>query len=372
MSMQAEVFSAQEKLVFALRALYESFGYARFPMRKFEEYDLYLENKSFLKTESVLAFTNANGKLMALKPDVTLSIVKHARRDGQSVEKLYYKESVYRVSQTNQEFAAIEQMGVEYLGDVDLYGASEMVRLAVESLRAVGVEFVLELSHMGFVGGLMETLRIDNEQKEKLFSLIRQKNGHELRKALEELKVPGRDTERLIAAVSLSAPLKEGLQQAEKLAIGQEMDRAVQDLRALHDALEPLGFCEELRLDGSILHDLDYYNRLVFQGYVKGVPRAVLSGGQYDPLMRKFGKAGGGIGFALYLDEVTRLLAEFASFDVDVLAQYQEGNPAAQVMLAVDALRRQGLRVMAVKAPPKGIRAKETRRFQNGSFGEVE
>ena len=40
----------------SLRGLYESHGYARFPMRRFEEYALYLENKSFLTSESVLSF----------------------------------------------------------------------------------------------------------------------------------------------------------------------------------------------------------------------------------------------------------------------------------------------------------------------------
>ena len=71
----------------SLRGLYESYGYARFPMRRFEEYALYLENKSFLTSESVLSFTGASGQLMALRPDVTLSIVKRARPERGQVEK---------------------------------------------------------------------------------------------------------------------------------------------------------------------------------------------------------------------------------------------------------------------------------------------
>ena len=89
-----DVLSPQERLVLSLRGLYESYGYTRFPMRRFEEYALYLENKSFLTSESVLSFTNASGQLMALKPDVTLSIVKRARPERGQGEKLYYHESV--------------------------------------------------------------------------------------------------------------------------------------------------------------------------------------------------------------------------------------------------------------------------------------
>ena len=98
--MQPRNQARREQLYSRLRDLYENLGYTRFSMRRFEEYALYLENKSFLKSDSVLAFTNPDGKLMALKPDVTLSIVKHARRERQGVEKVYYKESVYRLSAT--------------------------------------------------------------------------------------------------------------------------------------------------------------------------------------------------------------------------------------------------------------------------------
>ena len=150
-----DVLSPQERLVLSLRGLYESYGYARFPMRRFEEYALYLENKSFLTSESVLSFTGASGQLMALRPDVTLSIVKRARPERGQVEKLYYHESVYRLSPTDHEFTEIGQLGVELLGEVDLYGACEVLRLAIESLRLTGAGFVLDISHMGFAGGLL-------------------------------------------------------------------------------------------------------------------------------------------------------------------------------------------------------------------------
>ena len=153
-----DVLSPQERLVLGLRGLYESCGYTRFPMRRFEEYALYSENKSFLPSESVLSFTNANGRLMALKPDVTLSIVKRARAERGQVEKLYYHESVYRVSPTDHEFTEIGQLGVELLGEADLYGTCEVLRLAIESLRLTGARFVLDISHMGFAASLLAAI----------------------------------------------------------------------------------------------------------------------------------------------------------------------------------------------------------------------
>ena len=65
--------SLQEKVIFTLRKLYRENGYTQYRMSKFEEYDLYARNKDFLISDSVITFTDTNGKLMALKPDVTLN-----------------------------------------------------------------------------------------------------------------------------------------------------------------------------------------------------------------------------------------------------------------------------------------------------------
>ena len=62
-----------------LRKLYRRHGYLPYRMSKFEPYELYLRNKRFLLSEDILTFTDTDGRLMALKPDVTLSIVKNTR-----------------------------------------------------------------------------------------------------------------------------------------------------------------------------------------------------------------------------------------------------------------------------------------------------
>ena len=71
----------EDRVAQALRALYESLGYRRYRAASFESYDFYLENKSFVECEAVLPFTDASGRLLALKPDVTMSIVKMCIRD---------------------------------------------------------------------------------------------------------------------------------------------------------------------------------------------------------------------------------------------------------------------------------------------------
>ena len=79
MNFQSDIIRGDEKAVFSLRSLYSSFGFKQFRMSKFEEYDLYVKNKDFLVSNEVITFTDGSGKLLALKPDVTLSIIKNSK-----------------------------------------------------------------------------------------------------------------------------------------------------------------------------------------------------------------------------------------------------------------------------------------------------
>ena len=92
----------------SLRQLYEHFGYVHYKMNKFEEYDLYAENKDFLAGDKIITFTDTNGKLLALKPDVTLSIVKNYNDIPGVVRKVYYNENIYRTSKSTKTYKEID------------------------------------------------------------------------------------------------------------------------------------------------------------------------------------------------------------------------------------------------------------------------
>lgn len=366
--------SAQEKLVLALRELYQGHGCIRFPMHRFEEYALYLENKSFLTSERVLSFTDGNGKLMALKPDVTLSIVKHASRGREGVEKLYYVESVYRQSPTDHEFKEIQQIGVEYLGNVDRYATSEVIWLALKSLSYCHSQYVLDISHMGMIGGLMDECGLEEEAHREVFRLISQKNVHELRSLLLNKGVSEANTKRFETLLTLSGTPEKVLNDAAELACNEESRRAVEEMTQLYSDLKALDMQDHIRFDFSITSDMEYYNGIVFRGYVSGAPRAVLSGGRYDRLMTKMGKDADGFGFALYLNELNSL-GQFMlphKDPVDILATYSLQDDAAKVLAAAKQLRDLGLRVYVTSSEKVDVEAYRHYQFNGERFVEVE
>ena len=346
----------EERVLFALRGLYQSYGYSQFKMSKFEEYDLYVRNKDFLISDGVITFTDTDGRLMALKPDVTLSIIKNAREVPGCVQKLYYNENVYRVSGSTHSFKEIMQTGLECIGDVDLYNLCEVISLAAKSLKVIDTRSALELSHMGVVSALVDALGLDGETRGAVLTCIGEKNADGVRKLC-----PGKAIDALLTLIAAHGPAANVIAALRPWCAEGAAKSALDELQAVTDALSANGV--DVGVDFSIVNDMNYYNGVVFMGYIDGIPASVLSGGQYDKLMQRMGKRERAVGFAIYMDLLERLEDARRPYDVDTLLLYDEGADVAALARAVRTLTEQGKSVLAQKAIPAKLRYRELVRF---------
>ena len=305
MNVQELDLSFPEKVTFSLRSLYSRHGYTRFRMNKFEEYDLYAGNKDFLLSDNVLTFTDGDGKLMALKPDVTLSIVKSTRDDADVLQKLYYNENVYRAARGGA-FGELMQVGLECIGTIDEACMAEVLQMAAESLMLIRKDAVLELSHLGLLAAVISAVEIPENRQKELLKYIGEKNVHELTMLCRSCGAEEEKTAVLRQLILLNGKPEEVLPQVQELLKGLSGMEPVKQLMAVTSRLtEEAKAC--LRVDFSMVDDLHYYNGLLFKGFLPGLPESVLSGGQYDNLMKKMGRRSGAVGFAVYVDRVERL-----------------------------------------------------------------
>lgn len=372
MSCDTGVLAPAERASLALRGLFEQYGYRKYRMGQFEEYSLYMDNKSFLPSENIIAFTDLDGRLLALKPDVTLSIVRHAAARPATAEKLYYVENVYRPSAESHTFKEISQMGVEYIGRVDRCAMAEVAVLAARSLAEVGGDYLLEIGHMRFTAALLDALGLQDGPRSRVLAALGQKNGPALQAAAAEAGLNGRDGAALAGLAGLYGPVPGALDRARALCRGPEMAGALAELEDVCAAVSAVGCGEKLQLDLSLVNGTGYYNGLLLRGYLKGLPRAVLTGGRYDNILKKFGKAGGGIGFALDLSEIARLPGGRPAAEIDLLIRYGPRTGAAQLAKAVDAAVRQGLRVRALPQDEDAGRLRWARQARLGADGALE
>ena len=253
------VLTNEELAAISLREIYEAHGYSFYRMKRFEEYDFYAGKKDFLSSSHILTFNDINGKLMALRPDVTLSIIKNAPQG-----KFYYDEKVYRVPKNSDTFREIPQVGIEHIGPLNDFDLKEVLELAILSLNTLadGKRFVLDVADAAVVKSLIP----EGVNQNEILACLSAKNIHGLK--------------------NLHAP------------------DALIDLAENHyvklDIVETLeNIYPQIHVDFSTVSNLNYYNGIVFKGYIEGVHKAVLSGGKYD-----MGIGAGGAGFAVYLDAI--------------------------------------------------------------------
>ncbi len=343
-----------EKAIFSLRSLYEKYGYSQFKMSKFEEYDLYVRNKDFLVSDNIITFTDTNGKLMALKPDVTLSIIKNSKDDENALSKVYYNENVYRVSKGTLSFKEIMQVGLECIGEIDDYCIYEVLSLAAKSLEEISNDYVLDISHLGIVSEILEKENLASNSA--LLKCISEKNLGEIKAICGENSA----VYKLISSYGTSKSIRPVL---EDIYNGAPSASVIQLLK-LVSLLEENGFENKVRIDFSLLSDMNYYNGIVFKGFVEGIPNGILSGGQYDKLMKKMNRKSRAIGFAVYLDMLERLTVNDKEFDVDTVILYDDASDLACLEKAVNMMTNEGKSVLALKYAPSKLKYKQLVRLQ--------
>ncbi len=305
MNIDDSVLSYAERLNLSLRALYSRYGYRPYRMSKFEDYDLYSRNKDFLISDQVITFTDIGGKLKALKPDVTLSIIKN-HKDGET-RKLYYNENVYRVSKGSDSYKEIMQAGVECIGEVDAALVGESLYLAAESLSLISSDFVLDVSSLDILTAAVEKVSDSRSVQEALVGCVSGKNIHGVLALCGENGTDPSLADELIELIALSGSLGHTLEKlsgiCERLGCGD----AYKELSDALSRFEGSAYRDNIRLDFSVVSDRSYYNGVIFKGFLSGVPDSVLSGGRYDRLMRRMKRRSRAVGFAVYLDMLERM-----------------------------------------------------------------
>lgn len=353
------LLKSDERAVYALRALYKQYGYMPFKMSKFEEYDLYVRNKDFLISDRIITFNDTNGKLLALKPDVTLFIIKNGEDEVGCKQKVYYNENVYRVSGSTHQYKEIMQTGLECIGDIDMYDIYETVSLAAASLALISEDFVLDVSHLGVLSALLDESSEDENFRREAAHHIAEKNPHDLMRVCADYGVDAHKAALLGEFIGVYGDMASVITRLTPLCVSPAAKTALDELRALYALLADTPYADRIHFDFSIVNDMNYYNGIVFKGFLSGICEGVLAGGQYDKLMRKMGRKSGAVGFALYLDLLEGLQDASSEFDVDVLLLYDEKTPMNALVERMNALTADDKLVTAQRAIPSALRYRE-------------
>ena len=289
-----------------------------------EFYDVFSPENHGIPQENMYKLVDMKGRLMAVKPDLTMPIARLActrLRDHPLPLRLYYNQNAYRINPADSGHSdEVDQIGIEVIGVGGRRADLEALDLAICSMESCGLNnYRIEIGHIGIFNALTARLKLDARHKEQLRELIMTKNYPALNDQMDRMK----DMQTAAALKRLPALFggEEVLDELKTLVDDEEIGRVVDYLCSLLADLKELGADRHISLDLGIVGRNEYYTGIVFQGYTEGIGDTVLTGGRYDTLLSDYGMDLPAIGFGIDVDAVARVVRREMSFQMlpDVL-----------------------------------------------------
>ena len=336
--------SKKDLVLLNIRKMYDSYGYKKISLPSFEEYDLYNENKDFID-RNVLTVMSPNGKLLALRPDITLSVAKKiSKEQSLKYSKIYYQENTYNLTKYVG-YEEDEQLGIELIGKESTFLDFEIINLAVKSLDIINKKSMIVLSHAGFISSIFENFDLEYETKEQILDCINRKNSHDIQKILKKNEHISENVKKLIYKIpELSGNLENIEKELLKYEINVNTKKILSELKQLNSLLMKFYKKSKIIFDFSVVKNLNYYNGIILQGYIEGFPNVILTGGRYDKLFEKFGVDTGAVGFAILTDGLKGYYKDTDKKDFEVLIAY-DNSDFEKLVEIVNDFQKKGLRV---------------------------
>ena len=361
MSLIYSDFNGEDNILYKLENLYEKYGYVKLKTSKFEKYDFYINNKYFLRSSGMITFTDINGDLLALKPDNTFSIAKSLRVGLDEIKKIYYYDDVYRFCSKTKLHEKVMQYGVECIGHLDLYNLCEMVGLAADSLNNISSKSVLNISHLGVVLSLLRNCNIDEMKQLQLLKFIEEKNVKGIKAICSIMEISDDVVAEVLSLISAYGPLdivipklKKQIKNANALKYLDELEYIVKVVQSKAKV--------KIIVDMSITSGyMNYYDGIIFKGFIRDISNSIVVGGQYNNLMRYFDRNISAVGFAIYLDYMEKV--NNVKHSVDIFILYNDSDDISEVYKKVHSLIDEGNSVLAGKNIDKSLDIKQIINF---------
>ncbi len=292
-----------------------SCGFGRVETPLFEYYELFSGGISPVDDESIVKTIDRNGRVVVLRPDMTIPTARVASTNlkGQRKPlKLFYAGSVYRADKKNRgagrEFC---QVGAEIYGCSSKWLDIETLTMAKESFRVAGIEdYKIDIGHVGIIKGIFEEMSLTEEKKSQIISLISEKNLVELENEVSALPLDSGSKEIICRLPCLFGKPEDVFKGIDEITVNKTVKESVEYLLQIYGKCKDLGLGSNIIIDAGMTGNMKYYTGLIFKAYARGAGDVVISGGRYDGLLKEMGSDAAASGFAIYIDNMLEAVTE--------------------------------------------------------------
>lgn len=304
----------KEQLILKTVEVFKQFNYEEVITPTIEYYQTFNIDDSGVKEEEIYKFFDNKGRILVLRPDMTIPIARAVSTKLKERElplRVRYTSNVFRVNESlggkRNEYT---DCGVELIGSDEESGDLEILLVALDLLKRIGVsDFKLEIGNINLFKEATKDLNISREEKKMLGELVEKKSLKALEDFLEKINLDEVQKKFFLKLPWLFGD-KNILEEGRAIAFNEGIKNSLNKLSRIYRVLTELGYEKYISLDLGMAPRLNYYTGIIFRGYVSGVGSSVINGGRYDNLFKKFGGNIKAIGFSIKIDlliNVTKL-----------------------------------------------------------------
>jgi ATP phosphoribosyltransferase regulatory subunit len=293
--------------------IFDGWSYEEITTPTVDYYSLFEHGMGRAEAHRAFRFTDTDGRLLALRPDVTSATARAAATlfaERERPLRLCYAAPVFRQQpQSHAEWRREStQIGCEFIGANTNLSDLEVLAIASEFLQRLGLggNYSITLNNVEIFNGVAERLALDPISREEMRHLIDVRNAADLERFLKAYA--SAEDRRTFAQLMQLSGKRETLNWARRVISNARSCAALDSLEGLWTVIESLDLKTSFEIDLGDVSRLDYYTGLTFKIYVNGAGARVGSGGRYDGLTASFGKAEPAVGFVLDLDALINVL----------------------------------------------------------------
>ena len=247
--------------------------------------------------------TNKKKEKLSIRNDITPQIKRIASsrlaKKNRPLKLCYYGEVVRKNGSILRPERQFQQIGAEIIGSESYKADVEIINLAYETLKKIGVKkIVIEISATFFLDKLIKELRqtrIKNQLKEYI-------GKKDLKNCIKLL-----DNQNLInnfkKIYACSGLLKTKKNQISKLAFDLDFDSEIRRLLKISDLLK-VSNDDLINIDLFEIQKEKYYQGIKFTFFAKGIRGEIARGGRYT--LKYENNTEAAIGYSCYMDTILR------------------------------------------------------------------
>ncbi len=333
-----------------LRSLFRSCGFCEVETPTIEFYDVFASEEGAMPQENMFKFFDQQGRILVLRPDITVPVARITAtkyREAEYPLRFSYVGNVFRYDDygggKQNEFT---QAGIEVLGVNTPQSDAEVIAVAIEALRATGLEsFQVDIGQVEFFNGLMEETGLSEDDTIQVCRLIDRKDYVGLEEFLKRCEIR-EDLKKLIFDLPGLFGSVDVIDKVEALELNKRSRDALVNIRQVLQILDDYGLGQYVSVDLGMLRGLAYDTGIIFRGFTYGIGFPVLTGGRYDRLVGEFGRNCPATGFSLGVNMIMMALqrqkVETEKPSIDSFVCYTGAGRRIAFELCAE-LRKQGL-----------------------------